>query len=448
MQLGTPLHMQLARSLSASLSASFSLRFFALCMGGCLTGSALAQASPKLSAPQWLVQHWQPSGAVTSLAEQRSQEAAQPASLTKLMTAYAVLRLPSATAQRSALLRVSRTCANIEGTRVGYRAEEQVTIADALQGMLAISGNDAACALAEHFDPAIAAGLVPVRTRGGPLSSVNVNAAPSCPANAHLAATAPIAHAPDLKPFTDYLNALSADLGLQHCMWRNPHGLSAELHLSSAQDIAKVAHALWYEFPETRPWFSRKTYTWNGLTQSNRNSLLFRDTRVDGLKTGHTSAAGYNLASTQNWQATVAGDTYDWRLTALVLGAATAAARADDSADLLAWARQRFQPWRLYAAHDLAGFWKLSGVAAAVPLHLKAPLWVVLDKTVPTSKVQYAFLADSTLSAPYPAGAVVGQLTASLGENEIGRAPVYSEQALTSSPWYVFTWAWVKSWFT
>ncbi len=407
------------------------VRFLRCAFLSLLAPCAQAQL-PAISAPQWVVQHWQVSGAVTTLASHNASQPAQPASLTKLMTAYAVLTLTHSDADRRALLTVSAECAATDGTRVGYRVGEQVAVEDALQGLLAISGNDVACALAQHFDPIIAG------MKG--LFSQNTLPAPNTQACPRLE---------EAGDFVAYLNAISHHpLGTQLCQWRNPHGLSQEGHLSSAQDVATIAHALWHEFPFARPWLGRKTYSWNGLTQANRNTLLHRDAAVDGLKTGHTTAAGYNLATTQNQRATIENNPYDWRLTTVVLGTASAQARADDSAALLAWARANYQPWRLYASGDLAGQWTLKGVAHAVPLHVQAPLWVVLDKTVTPTALRYDFIPNLKLTPPYAAGSTVGRMVAYLGANEVGSATIVTQTSVQASPWVAFAWAWLKSWFS
>jgi serine-type D-Ala-D-Ala carboxypeptidase (penicillin-binding protein 5/6) len=406
---------------------------------GLLSGlktQAQAQAQlPPISAPQWVVQHWQDSVAwqapvATTLAARNADQPAQPASLTKLMTAYAVLNLTGGSdAERKALLTVSADCAATEGTRVGYRVGEKVAIEDALQGLLAISGNDAACALAQHFDPVVA----------GMKAHFSANTTPPL-------TTQRCPRLEDAGDFVAYMNALSVKLSL--CQWRNPHGLSQDGHLSTAKDVATIAHALWHEFPFARPWLGRKTYAWNGLTQANRNTLLHRDAAVDGLKTGHTNAAGYNLATTQSQRVTLGSDHYDWRLTTVVLGTTSAQARADDSAALLAWARANYQPWRVYVAGDLAGQWPLKGAASAVPLHLNEPLWVVLDKTVNPQALRYEFLPEPKLSTPYPAGSTLGRMTAYLGAEVVGSAALITQAEVRASPWYAFAWAWVKSLFS
>ena len=393
--------------------------------------------APTLSAPHWVVQHWQntPAWRGTSpitLAAHQATVPAQPASLTKLLTAFKVLDLTGSDADRNAKLTVSAQCAAVEGTRVGYRLGEQVAIIDALQGMLAISGNDAACALAQYFDPQLAERKARFAQNTPPPSPTQ-----RCP------------RFEDVGDFVGYMNLGIPAASTALCQWRNPHGLSQEGHLSTAQDIGTIAYALWQHYPEARPWLARKTYTWNGLTQANRNTLLHRDPSVDGLKTGHTQAAGYNLATTQNQRVSIGNDAYDWRLATVVLGAASAQARADDSAELLRWTRENYQPWRLYAAGDLAGHWRLKGMLTAVPLHYAESVWVVLGKTQSPKDLRYVFHPEmKSVSKTYGAGSAVGYVTVMQNGVELGTARVVT-QTTVHVGWYEIALTWfAREWDT
>ncbi len=369
-------------------------------------------AAPAISSPSWVLHHWGEHGLVTPLISQAADVEMAPASITKLLTAYVVLKaISQSETTLGSTLQISEQAAAQDGTRVGYRAGETITVQDALRGMLAISGNDAAWAIAQHISQG------------------------------------------DVRAFAAKMNAVSAQLGLSRSHWQNPHGLSEDLHVSSAHDLIKLAHALWFDFPQARPWLGVKTYVWNGLTQSNRNSLLWRDATVDGLKTGHTQAAGYNLAASSVWRVVVGSDAYDWRLSSVVLGASTAAVRADDSAALLAWGRAHYTPWRLYAAGEGLGQVQVAG---AVGLHgavAQAPVWHVLPAsplagtTRPVNALRYELLPLASARAPVAAGQAIGVLHVYDGAQLVAITPAISPFAIRKASWYQSLWAWVKSWF-
>jgi D-alanyl-D-alanine carboxypeptidase len=215
--------MQANVGLGLRLSLRTSQRLLTLSAACLLAYPAAAQAKPlpSLASPHWLVQHWPTAGAVKSkaimLASQAASAPTHPASITKLLTAYVTLQaVQRGELALETLLTVSPTAAAQEGTRVGYLAGEAVAVQDALQGMLAISGNDAAWALGERV--------------GGMMDT-----------------------------FVTRMNASAQALGLVNSQWRNPHGLTQDGHTSTATDLSMLAHALWHDFPAARPWLGVKT---------------------------------------------------------------------------------------------------------------------------------------------------------------------------------------------
>jgi serine-type D-Ala-D-Ala carboxypeptidase (penicillin-binding protein 5/6) len=368
--------------------------------------SCLAHASalPAISSPQWTLQHWSPEGLAKPLASQSDDVPTHPASITKLLTAYVVMQAVSkGEITLNTKLTVSTVAAEQDGTRVGYRAGERVAVQDAMQGMLAISGNDAAWCLAQ----AVGGGTV--------------------------------------DGFVLRMNTVSSALGLRQSHWLNPHGLTQDGHVSTATDLARLAHALWRDFPQARTWLGVKTYTWHGVTQSNRNSLLWHDATVDGLKTGHTDAAGYNLAATSHWRMMVEQDAYDWRLTSVILGAASTTARAKDSADLLAWGRQHYQPWRLYASRAALGSVALAGALHPTPVRTADAVWLVLPKAQALTDLRYVLLPLPQAAAPVTAGTVIATLEVYQGKTLLLSHPALAMQAIERAPWYARLWQWVKS---
>jgi serine-type D-Ala-D-Ala carboxypeptidase (penicillin-binding protein 5/6) len=204
---------------------------------------------------------------------------------------------------------------------------------------------------------------------------------------------------------------------------------------------------LWRDFPVARPWLGVKTYTWHGVAQSNRNSLLWRDATVDGFKTGHTDAAGYNLAASSHWRVMVAQDVYDWRLTSVVLGAASAAARAADSAALLAWGRSAYTPWRLYAQGAGVGTIKVDGAFGDRSAIAPSAIWAVLPAAQTASALRYELLPLTTVQAPVAAGAVIATLNVYDGQTLLASSPAVTLQAIDRAPWHKRLWQWVKSLF-
>jgi len=188
-----------------------------------------------------------------------------------------------------------------EGSRMFVEAGSRVRVEDLIQGMIVQSGNDATVALAEHV-----AGSEPV--------------------------------------FVDLMNQYAQRLGLTDTHFENSPGMPSPQHYTTARDIAMVARALIAEFPDYYKWYSQREFTWNRITQPNRNGLLDRDPSVDGLKTGHTESAGYCLVSSAKRDG--------MRLISVVMGSPNVRAREDSSAALLNYGFRFYETRRLYAANQ------------------------------------------------------------------------------------------------
>ena len=234
------------------------------------------------------------------IAETNADERNDPASITKLMTAYVVYKtLAEGTLQLDDNVLISEKAWRAIGSRMFVEVGKQVKVDDLLQGLIVQSGNDASIALAEH-----------------------------------------IAGSEDA--FVSMMNAEAARLGLVSSHFTNVTGLTHEQHFMTARDIATLSSAIIRDFPDQYTRYSQKEYTFNKITQHNRNKLLWRDPSVDGLKTGHTDAAKYCLA------ASAARD--DMRLVSVVLGANSADARATHSQALLNYGFRFFESHQLYEA--------------------------------------------------------------------------------------------------
>lgn len=234
------------------------------------------------------------------LASHQVDERLAPASLTKLMTAYVVFHaLQERQIQLDEEITVSEKAWRTPGSRMFIEVGTQVSIADLLLGMIVQSGNDASVALAEHV-----AGTESV--------------------------------------FAELMNQYARTIGMASSHFMNATGLPHDDHYSTARDLATLARAIIEEFPDYYRWYSVKEFTYGDISQPNRNNLLWRDASVDGMKTGHTDAAGYCLVSSAEREG--------MRVVTVVLGTASAKARIDGSQALINYGFRFFETRLVYAA--------------------------------------------------------------------------------------------------
>jgi len=232
------------------------LLLLCLLAGFSLSAHSLAAAptpkAPEVGARGYLVEDFLSGQAI---AEKNADEPLEPASITKLMTAYVIfseIREGSLSLQDK--VRISEKAWRTPGSRMFVEVNTQVSVGDLLKGMIIQSGNDATVALAEQV-------------------------------------------AGSEEAFAALMNHHATEIGLTHSHFTNSTGLPDPEHYTTARDIARVARALIREFPEYYQWYSQKQFTYNEITQYNRNKLLWRDDSVDGMKTGHTDSAGYCLVT-------------------------------------------------------------------------------------------------------------------------------------------------------
>lgn len=355
-----------------------SLLFFFVAQAG-----ALLQVDPPsgLTARNFLLMDAH-SGAV--LAEKDPDERVQPASLVKIMTAYLVFRelkngkisldeevLISERAWRTGMTGASRMYIEV-GTIV--------SIEDLIRGMIVQSGNDACVALAERIAGTEAA-------------------------------------------FVDLMNAQALALGMQNTRFRNSHGLpSKEEQYTSARDIVTLAAHLIRSFPEYYGYYSERSFTYNDITQHNRNLLLGRDSSVDGVKTGWTRAAGYNLVSSALRDG--------MRLVSVVMGIQAssgrqgASARATQTLALLNWGFRQFETVAVRdPGHVLAEARVWKGAEKYLSAGIKEEFYITIPRGG-INKLQVDLSLEEDLEAPVPAGSSVGQLRVSLGDELIETRPL------------------------
>ncbi|HUF71952.1 MAG TPA: D-alanyl-D-alanine carboxypeptidase family protein [Gammaproteobacteria bacterium] len=312
------------------------------------------------------------SGAV--LAESGADTQLDPASLTKLMTAYLAFdAVVEGHASLTDPVPVSEKAWRAPGSRMFIEVGSEVVLDDLLRGLIVQSGNDAAIALAEYLAGSEA-------------------------------------------DFAEAMNRTAADLGMSGTTYRNSNGLPAAGHLSTARDTAILARALIDRFPAFYSRYSEREFTYNEIRQHNRNALLWLDESVDGLKTGYTRAAGYCLVSS--------AERDGMRLIAVVFGASTADARTESSMALLDYGFDAFETHKLFSGGQaIAEARVFRGRLDRLPLGPAGDVYV----TVPRG--EYANLAASAalttdIVAPLARDEVVGDLMISLGGEPVSRMPL------------------------
>ncbi|HEY0268404.1 MAG TPA: D-alanyl-D-alanine carboxypeptidase family protein [Methyloradius sp.] len=332
------------------------------------------------------------------IAEQQGTDRVEPASLTKLMTAYLSFKaLKNGHLQLTQTLPVSVKAWKIEGSKMFVEPNKPVTVDELLHGMIIQSGNDASITLAEGI-------------------AVTENA------------------------FADLMNKEAARLGMKNTHYMNATGLPDPQHYTTAYDLSLLAAALIQDFPaEYKKFYSTKEYTYNNITQPNRNRLLWLDPFVDGMKTGHTESAGYCLISSAK-----RGDT---RLISVVLGAPTDNARATESQKLLNYGFQFYESTLVYKrgqAINTLKVWK--GTERTVAATVPADLYITLPKGE-YSQVKAQVTSKQPLLAPIAAGQEVGTIQFLLNDKKIAEAKLVAAKEVSVAGIFGRMFDSIKLWF-
>ncbi len=351
--------------------------FFGLALASLISKTAsaadniLIPAAPSVAASSYFLMDFN-SGRV--LVEYNADKRLPPASLTKIMTVYVVFReLKNGHLTLDEKVTISKKAWQTPGSRMFVEVNKQVSIEDLLKGVIIQSGNDASVALAEHV-------------------------------------------AGDEATFAELMNQHAERLGMTNTHFENSMGLPSESHYTTARDLAKLTQAVIDEFPEYYQWDAQKEFTYNNITQHNRNKLLWRDESVDGVKTGHTEEAGYCMVASALRN--------DMRLIAVVMGTASENARANESQTLLNYGFRFFETHRLYegmASLAETRIWK--GDSKKLQLGLSNDLYV----TVPRrhfKDLKAETIIDSRITAPVKAGEKVGSLNVTLSGELIVNQPL------------------------
>lgn len=271
----------------------------------------------------------------------------------------------------------------------------QVSVEDLIRGMVIQSGNDASVALAEHLSGSEEA-------------------------------------------FAGLMNHYAELLGMQGTHFINATGLPDAEHYTTARDVVTLSIATIRDFPEYYAWYSEKEFTFNDIRQHNRNTLLWRDPAIDGLKTGHTESAGYCLAASAKRDG--------MRLVSALMGSSSESSRSSDTQTLLNYGFRFFETVQLYqAGQELtkARIWK--GMTEEVTLGLEQELFV----TIPSGRyddLEAQVQMQTQLTAPLEAGSVVGQITVKLEDETVASRDLVALSAVEEAGFFGSAWDSLQLW--
>ena len=354
--------------------------------------SAVIPAPPSLAAQAYVLMDAD-SGYIIAAKDENGR--LPPASLTKLMTSYVLSHeLASGRVTDQDMVTISENAWTqnpvFRGSSfMSIEVGKQVNLADLHRGIVISSGNDASVAVAEYLAGSEAG-------------------------------------------FADVMNQHAKRLGMENSYFENSHGLHAEGHYTSALDLAILSRALIKEYPRDYALYSEKSFTYNNITQSNRNRLLWRDPSFDGLKTGYTEKAGYCLiaSATRNGQ----------RLISVVLGADSKNARERETQKLTAYGFRFFETHKQFVTGDKITtpvVW--SGAVDSVDLTVETDGYI----TIPRGRhgdVSATIKLDSMIKAPVLRGHEYGELVVTLDDEELLRTPLVAAEDVDSGPWFKRAW--------
>lgn len=326
----------------------------------------------------------------------------EPASITKIMTDYVVsAEIANGKIHMTDPVTISENAwrgggAGTDGSTSFLKLNSQVPLKDLLYGLIIQSGNDAAIALAEHT-----AGSEPA--------------------------------------FANLMNAYAKQIGMTHSNFENASGYPIANHYTTARDIALLSRALIHDFPEDYAISAVKEFEWNGIKQHNRNLLLWRDNTVDGIKTGHTAAAGFCLAASAKQG--------DARMIAIVMGAGSEKGRADAALSLLNYGFRFYEAHKLYEANKPLATPKLwKGAENTLPLGVSEDVMVSV-KRGDYDKLKANLDIPSTLIAPFKKGQQVGTLRVTLDGQPVVTAPLVALNDAPEGGFFSRLWDTILLWF-
>lgn len=320
------------------------------------------------------------------LSEKNSQQRVEPASLTKMMTMYVIdSEIKNANLKLSDKVKISKKAWSTQGSRMFLEVNTEVTVEKLIRGIIVQSGNDACVALAEHLTGSEGA-------------------------------------------FVDLMNTYAARLGMKDSHFVNVSGLPHPDHYTTAHDMTLLSKAIIRDFPDSYSIYSEKSFEHNGIKQINRNRLLWRNSAVDGIKTGHTDSAGYCIAASAKRQ--------DMRLLAIVMGAKNDEVRTNEANRLLTWGFRFFETHKLYDASESLQETRIwMGKKKTLDLGLENDVYITV------AQGQYPNLHASinvskVIKAPLEEGKEVGTFSVTLNGETLTEQPLVALDTVPRGDWF------------
>lgn len=355
---------------------------------GVAQAKVLIPAPPELAASAWILVDAN-TGKV--LVEHNADDQLPPASLTKMMTSYIVAgELHNGKVKEQDMVPISVTAWEMGGSRMYVQEGTQVPLIDLLRGVVIQSGNDASVALAEYLAGAEGA-------------------------------------------FADVMNQQAKLLGMKNSNFHNATGWPSDGHLTTARDLSLLARALIQDFPEHYDIYAEKYFEYNNIKQPNRNRLLWRDSSVDGLKTGHTEEAGYCLVASAVRNG--------MRLISVVMGTSSEEARARESQKLLAFGFRYYETGKVYSKGDVLQENTRVWYGVGDTVNLISPEDVYL--TIPRGskdQLEAKILVDEAIEAPLTESQPLGRLTVSFEGEQLLDTPLVADRLVAEAGMFSRMW--------
>jgi len=328
------------------------------------------------------------------LAEKKSDEKMEPASITKLMTGYVVSdQISEGFISLNDEVVISENCWRKKGSRMFIVEGSKVLLLDLIKGMVIQSGNDASCAIAEHV-------------------------------------------AGSEENFVKLMMKYVESLGLNNTNFINPTGWPDENHYSTAKDLAILSRNLIKSFPKHYSLYKQRSFTYNDIKQRNRNSLLWQDDSVDGLKTGHTEKAGHCLVSSASRN--------DTRLIAVTLNSSSEKNRLKDNRKILDYGFRYYRTKKLFLkGQNLREEQIWGGQQETVKISPLEDLYLTLPIR-DFRRVKSVFVLDNYIKAPVTEGQVVGEMLLKLDEKEVGKVHLVSLEDIDAKGFFGKAWSNIK----
>lgn len=357
--------------------------YLALVLAGALAGAITIPTPPDVGAGAYILMDAR-SGKV--LAAKNADLPLPPASITKIMTSYVVAHeLTDGRLQDSELARVSMAARAMQGSRTFLEVNSQVPVIDLLRGLIVQSGNDAAVALAEHISGSE-------------------------------------------QEFVQMMNSYASQLGMDNTLYANASGYPQENHYSTAHDQALLTRDMIAQFPEHYQLYSERSFTWNGIRQNNRNRLLWLDSSVDGVKTGHTEDAGYCLVASAARRGT--------RLISVVMQSESTTARDQASRELLNYGFRHYETRQAAKTQQQLGetdIWL--GVKERVKVGFGEDYYALVPRRT-RAAFEYDYSVERIVQAPLKVGDKLGTVSVKFADEQVATLDLVAVEPIAEAGWF------------